>query len=118
MNRLFKVFSILSVAMCLLVVACGSSSPSDVVKKYHAAAQKGDVETVKKFVTPEASALFALVNSEQMKEATTKQGGIKKISHTINGDDATVTVTYEKNEKEETIKMKKIDGKWLISSGK
>jgi len=104
--------------MCFLVISCGSPSPSDMVKKYHDAALKGDVETVKKFVTPDAAALFALISSDQMKEATAKQGKIKKISHTINGDEATVTITYEKNEKEETTKMKKIDGKWLIASGK
>ena len=101
-----------------VVLSCGGSSPSAVFKKYHAASLKGDVKTVTELMEPTAAALVSgMMTSETLKESAAKSGAIVKIDETIDGDTATLVVTY-KNGEPDTVKMAKVDGKWKVTMGK
>ena len=123
MKRVVIVVSI--ICSVFLFVGCGSNNPEAVVKKYYAAADKGDIKGMQKFLAPEASSLldgFIKYNEKETKksladEAKKGKFKIKSTTEKIEGDKATVTVILA-NGKTETEKLTKIDGKWKLTLGK
>jgi len=120
MKRVVMAVSI--ICAVFLFVGCGGNNPTAVVKGYYAAADKGDLEKVKKFLAPESVGLILMLGEADMKkhlidEAKKGNFKIKSTTEKIDGDKATVTVTL-KNGKTETEKLIKVDGKWKISAGK
>jgi hypothetical protein len=93
-------------------IGCGSPSPSAVVKAFHAAMLKGDMETVGKNCTPETLQMVATFGSK-LQPMLKGKGKITSAKETINGDEAKVEVTYE-NGDSDTYDLVKRDGKWKV----
>ena len=98
--------------ICIMVSGCGSSSPSGVVKKFHAAVLKGDWEAVYKYCTPETADFIAGMGS-RMQNAAQSDGKIKNIKENINGDKATVNVTYENGDPDD-FELILVNGTWKV----
>jgi len=104
------------IATCCTVgffaIGCGSPTPSAVVKAFHEALLKGDMETVGKNCTPETLQMVATFGSK-IQPMMQGRGKIKTLAETINGDEAKVEVTYE-NGDSDTYNLVKKDGKWKV----
>jgi hypothetical protein len=90
----------------------GGASPSSVVKQLYTALEKGDKKKVEELMTPGAGQLF-LSMMEKAQGTVEKNGKIAKTQETIDGDKATVKVTYENGEQAD-FDLVKIDGKWKV----
>jgi uncharacterized membrane protein YvbJ len=116
----------LSVVVALLFGAfalsgCGgdTSSPENVVKAYHEAMKAKDKERFKKLLSKDD--LKNMKENDDPKSSKNMDGDYSVGSATINGDSATVPVTYTKDGKE-SAKMDyycvKEDGEWKVALGK
>ena len=121
MKRKLFLVGVVSFALIIgfTVLGCGGGgSPTSVFKKYHAASLKGDMKAVTELMEPSAAALVSsMATGEDLKKAAEESGAIDKIEETIDGDTATLKVTF-KNGKTDTVNMVKLDGKWKVSMGK
>lgn len=125
MKKLFRLMSVALVAM--LFAACSSNTPEAVVKSYLKSMQKGDYATAVKLMGIEdKDGEFAAMMEAKGKEVTEKAGGIKsfevgKAEMAEDGQSAVVpyVVKFGDGEtKEDTQKVKLVEGKWLIDIGK
>jgi hypothetical protein len=103
----------LTLVMGLSVIGCGGSSPSKVVRQFYAALEKGDAKAIGELSTPETAELL-IPFLEKAKGMAAAYGGITNTEETINGDTATVSVTY-KNGSTENYDLVKVNGKWKVS---
>ncbi len=103
----------------------GKNSPEGVTKDFLTAMQKVDLEKAKELCAPETASLITMMETygkAEMEKAKleAKDKGVKEIkiiSSKIDGDKAKVVYTAG-DEKEETMDLKKIDGKWKVSVDK
>lgn len=127
-----KILSILSVALVAIIfAACSNNSPAGVVEEYVSCLQNGKYDKAvelfhfKEALTDDKKAfMISLIgkSAEQYKE----KGGIASVKIdnvevTEDGEAATVfyTTTYGNGStKEDKDKVIKVDGKWLLDSGK
>ena len=101
----------------LAVTSCsGGSSPANVVKQLHTAIEKGDTKKIGELMTPEAAGMI-LMMADKMKGMLASYGDITGTKETIEGDTATVEVTY-KNGETSNYDLVKVDGKWKVSVDK
>ena len=100
----------------LMVVSCGGSDPSSVVKKFHNAVLKGDTKVIGELVVPEASGMVTMFLGT-LKEELAKYGDIESAKQTIDGDTAVVEVTYKSGDTDD-YELIKTNGKWLITMNK
>ena len=101
----------------LVVTSCGGgSSPTNVVKQLHTAIEKGDAKKISELMTPEAAGMMAMMG-EKAKGMLASYGAITNTQETINGNTATVVVTY-KNGETGDFDLVKVDGKWKVSMDK
>lgn len=128
-----KIISMLcTLAVVLAFSSCSNNSPEGVVKNYYSCIQKGKFEKAidlmhfnKEISKEEKQQLSAIINDKGAKEFE-KKGGIA--SYEINdseisedGETAYVhsTVTYGNGTTQsDRTKLIKVDGKWMIDSGK
>jgi hypothetical protein len=102
-------------ACCMIgffAIGCGSPTPSAVVKTFHTALLKGDMETAGKNCTPETLQMVATFNSK-LQPMLKGKGKITSATETITGDEAKVEVKYE-NGDSDTYDLVKVDGKWKV----
>lgn len=125
MKRLIRLMSIALVA--LLFAACSSNSPEGAVKSYLKSLQKGDYATVVKLMgIDDKDGEFSAMIQEKLKESVEKNGGISSFSvgkAEISEDGNSAVVPFEVNfgngeKKEDTQKVKLVEGKWLLDIGK
>jgi len=83
-----------------------------VVKNFHEALLKGDMEAVGKNCTPETMQMVATFGSK-MQPMLKGMGKMTVTSETIDGDEAKVEVKYE-NGDSDTYDLVKKDGKWKV----
>ena len=126
MQRTLAILVVLSIA--LFVFGCGSgggNSPSAVARQFYAAAEKDNFKGMRDLMEPESAQLMAALE-EKMEGATgeggmgdliKEKGGIVNAEETIDGDTATVKLTF-KDESTEDLKLVRIDGKWKITLAK
>jgi len=100
----------------LVVSSCGGGSPTSVVKQLHTAIEKGDSKKIGELMTSDAAQLM-IMYGDKAKGLIVSKGKITKTEEEINGDDATVTVTYANGETEDYDLVKK-DGKWKVELSK
>ncbi len=127
-----KILSILSVALVAIIfAACSNNSPAGVVEEYVSCLQNGKyAEAVelfhfKKALDDDQKQYLASI-IERAAEQYKEKGGIASIKVndvkvTESGDAATVsyTTTYgDGSTKDDSDKVVKVDGKWLLESGK
>jgi hypothetical protein len=101
------------VAITLSFVACGTDSPSNVVRKLHTAIEKNDSKAIERLMTPDAAALFVSIG-EKASEAVKESGRITQVEEQITGNTASVTVTYTSGETAE-FDLVKDSGKWKVT---
>ncbi len=113
-----KVFYLLSIAlMAMAFVACSSSknTPEGVVDAYLKAMQKNDSRKAlelyhfSKELTPEEFDEYVQMVDDKVKKQNEKKGGIV-VRYTVKYGDGT--------EDKDKQKVVKIDGKWMLDSGK
>jgi len=100
----------------LVSVGCGTSSPTMVAKQFFVVIEKGDVDSYNKVMTPETTQTVIMLG-EKMKQSLKVKGGITNMTESIDGDKATVEVTFKDGSKEK-LDLVKVDGKWKVSTGK
>jgi len=101
----------------LAVTSCGSgSSPTSVVKQLHTAIEKGDSKKIGELMTPDGAEMVIMMG-DKMKGVLASYGDITGTKETIEGDTATVVVTY-KNGETSDYDLVKVDGKWKVSVDK
>jgi len=102
----------------LAIIGCGGggSSPSTVVKRLYTAIEKGDTKAYNELMTPEAASMMIMFG-EKAKGQVEKTGKIVKTEEEIDGDTATVKVTFEDGNTEDFELVKK-DGKWKVNFDK
>lgn len=119
----------IAAAFCALFATGCADSPTDVVKDFVSAAQKGDITAMKECTTGDLRKFFGMAEEEMNKKSEEEQEKSRKemieemenlfkdieyVSEDIDGDNATVKVKNNKGG-EATIELKKVDGKWKIA---
>jgi hypothetical protein len=110
MKRNFYFFGL--VLIVLLAGCSAANSPSAVVRKYYEALEKNDIKALAKVTTPESLQNISQFGTKAQNHVIAL-GKILTITEEIDGDAAVVTVTFENDE--ESIEVKKVDGKWKVS---
>jgi len=108
-------------ALSSTFIGCGSDTPSDVVKQYYSAVKKQDEKKIMQVTAGKTGELLvAFLKDESFKKQIAERGDVTIAEETINGDNATVKITYQEGgkEKKEDIKLVKIDGEWKVTLGK
>lgn len=126
-------FILLSAFMLVLVSCVDNSTPSSVAKNYLTAIQKGEYEKAvdmihfKKEMSAQDKEDIVKLMREKMEASYGEQGNIENIEITgeevkEDGEHAKVSYTYtdkkKGKEKKDKLDLIKIDGKWMIDSGK
>jgi hypothetical protein len=115
----------MAIVMALGLAGCGAS-PSGTVKEFYENVEKGKLDDAMEPLPPQAKAMGPEKIKAELGRKTSQiqaKGGIKSIkvvTETETGDVATVeiAVTYgDKSTANESIKMMKSDGKWLMQNG-
>jgi len=118
MKKLMKGM-LVAVVMASLVfglASCGGGSPSAVAKTFYAAVEKGDTKTIEKVTTSQTASLMALFGG-MMKEEIKEYGKITGATEKIDGDKATVTLTFANGETDD-VDLVKDGGKWKVNFSK
>ncbi len=117
-----NIFKISTLIIALFVVACsGGNKPKDAASNFLSAVDKMDFEGAKKYATEDTGKLldmmagFAQMAPEKKDKPETK---FEITNEVIDGDNATVTYKEEGKDEEQTIKLAKVDGKWLVAISK
>lgn len=111
MSNTMKKILFLSLASAFMLTSC-SSKPEDSVKNFTENIAKGKVDEAKKYATESTGKLLDFVSG---------MGGVpvdpnykfEFVKDSVVDNTAWVTFTNQKGE-EETVKVVKIDGKWLV----
>lgn len=116
MKSNLKLFSVLfSAAFLMLLTGC-KDNPTDVAKKWHSAAFKGDLGKAMQYTSGDTMEK----RTKELVEMVKAQKSISFSDAKIDGDTATVRVTTKQNDVRMTreFKLAKVDGKWKIISVK
>lgn len=128
-----KIISMLcTLAVVLAFSSCSNNSPEGVVKNYYSYVQKGKYEKVidlihfKKEISSEEKQQYTALLGDKLSKELEKKDGISSyevIDTEISEDGETATVhgivTYGNgNTQDDKTKLVKVDGKWMIDSGK
>jgi hypothetical protein len=107
--------------VALLFAACGGSSesPSDVAKKFLDHTNKMEFKEAKAYSTKATGEMLDMIaGMAGMLGEQEAPPPYTIVGETIDGDKATVTYRSEGNEVDESIKLVKEDGKWLVNVSK
>jgi len=119
MKKLMKGMLVAMIAALLVfgMVSCsGGGSPTATAKAFYAAVEKGDNKAIEKVTTSQTASLMALFGG-MMREELKKYGKITGATQEIDGDKATVTLTFENGETDD-VDLIKEDGKWKVNISK
>jgi len=120
MKKTFYLIGLISIMLIIgmVIIGCsgGGSSPSTVVRQLHTAIEKQDSKKINQLMSAEAAAAV-IMYGEKASGMISEYGGIEKTTETIDGNHATVEVTYKNGDKEEW-ELEKIDGKWKVTIDK
>ena len=101
----------------LAVTSCGGeTSPTNVVEQLHTAVEKGDTRKIGELMTPDAAGMTTMMG-DKAKGTLASYGPITNTKETINGDFATVVVTY-RNGDTGNFDLVKVNGKWKVTMNK
>jgi len=115
MRKRFFVFAAIIAALsfgCFL-----QNSPKAAVEKFAQAIEKNDMKALAEVATPDTVQLVAMFGTKMqgyLASSKVENGKVKSMAEKIDGDKATVTITYEKG-KDETFDLVKVDGKWKVN---
>lgn len=119
-----KYLVVIFISLMYFTVGCKKNSPSYVALQFIEALNNNDFTKAKKYCTEDTKKLMEImegmmkmVPKEQLQKTKIKQE-ITILREEIAGDRALIVYKSSKSDKEEQLKMKKIDGKWLVSMDK
>lgn len=116
---MIRTIKISAIAICSMVIlwACGggASAPKDVAKSFLDAVESGDSLKAKDHATETTQAQLAMFFAFA-KEPTKRDVTIGE--EKIDGDNATVNYKLKGDEKDHSLKLKKVDGKWKAETTK
>lgn len=132
MKHLTRLMSIVLIAMAAVACSGGSNSPEATVKNYLSFVQKGKIDKAldlvyfKNELTKEDKDQLVQLFSEKIKSEYEKKGGLQSFEigeATVSEDGNSAKVKYtlkfgNGTTEDDTQKLVKVDGKWLIDSGK
>ena len=106
------------VSLVLAMAGCGGGggSPTAAVRAFITALEKGDTKAMENVATPETVALIAMFG-EKVTESMKEYGKITYSDEKIDGDKATVKMSFENGESSD-VELVKVDGKWKVTAGK
>jgi hypothetical protein len=102
----------LALAAGLASAACGEPGPARVARQFYATVESGELDQLYKYATPETVTTVAMF-AEKFQGALALKGGIASTRETIDGDSATVAVTFGDGTSE-TVDLVRVDGKWKV----
>ncbi len=121
-KNLFKIATFIAVS--ILIACAGGEGPKNVAEKFLKETQAENFDGAKKYCTEETGKLldmmasFAKMGDKDKKEKKDEKK-FTMVDEKIDGDNATVTYKIEGKETgEQSLKMKKVNGKWLVSVSK
>ena len=101
----------------IVAISCnGGGSPTNVVKRLHTAIERGDSRAIGQLMTPEAAQMMTMMG-DKTKGMIAAYGGIARTEESIDGNTATVKVTYNNGETSD-YDLVKIDGRWKVTIDK
>jgi len=119
-----KYLVLIFISLIYFTAGCKKDSPSHVASQFLEAINNYDFTKAKKYCTEDTKKLMEvmegmmkMVPKEQLQKSKVKQE-ITVLREEIAGNKALIIYKSSKSEKEEQLKMKKIDGKWLVSIDK
>ncbi|MEX1189328.1 MAG: hypothetical protein WED33_08720 [Bacteroidia bacterium] len=122
MKNILKVAAIAMIAV--FIVACsGGAGPEGAAKGYLDALKAKDFEKAKEFSTEDSKGMLdfmkqlSAMGGEKEGEEAAEGGNYSDLKCTVEADTAAVC-TYKTDEKEETLKLKKMGDKWLVHQPK
>lgn len=110
-------FCMLSLLLITLTACNSGNSPKNAASKFLNAFNEKNYEEARKYATPETIKLVDLMENLSKMSASTDSVPHNKIEVTeekIDGDNATVVFNEEGSTDSEEVKLKKVDGKWLV----
>ena len=118
MRKLFlkSVIVFILIAVLINVVGCGSPSPSRVVRDLHTAIESGNDRAIERLMTDQAASLVFMMG-EKMQESLADLGSITNTEEEIDGNTATVTVTYASGQIAE-FDLVRENGRWKVAFDK
>ncbi len=108
-------------SMTVFMTSCSNNNPEAVTKEFLSLIQDGKVKEAKELCDSQTQTILGMVEgmlAEAAKESKEKKADVKIVSSEIDGDKATVYYTQGEEGKQESMTLKKIDGKWKISIDK
>jgi len=118
MNKLLKgiLFAVLAASLVFGMAGCGGGSPTAAARAFIAAVEKGDAKALEKVATPDTAALITAFG-EKAKTSMAEYGKITGTSEKIDGNNATVTLSFANGETQE-LTLVKGGGKWKVNVSK
>jgi hypothetical protein len=101
-----------ALAVGLALAACGEPGPSHAARQFYATVERGELDQLYKYATPETVTAVAMF-AEKLQGMLALKGGIASTKEAIDGNSATVTVTF-RDGTSETIDLVKGDGRWKV----
>jgi Domain of unknown function (DUF4878) len=117
-------FSMAALVTLVLASCGGGSNPKTIATDYLSAVNKMEFEKAKKMGTEDTKKFIDMMNtfSSMIPDSVKKKQGAATIKvegePAISGDDATVTYSSSDKPGSQTLKLKKVDGKWLVQQTK
>jgi len=109
---------IISILILTILVSCSSSSPGDAAKSFFENMAHGKIEEAKKYATEPTGKMLDFAMSLGGNTPIEPDFEVEIIKDSIVGKKAWVTLIAsageQKDEKEQTVEMVEIDGKWLV----
>ena len=120
-----KVSLTISLALVIFAfTACKQNGPEPIVEKFCTHLGKGEFEEAKKYVVAEHHSFYDMMQQLSAMAPDSSKGKEVKVTDvkcTITDDNAVCTCMLKEGDKEaeeQTVKMKKVDGAWLVNQGK
>lgn len=98
-----------------------ADSPKEVASKFLSALAGNKFEEAKKLATPESAQMIDMISNLTMNADSThdeRSPKFEMLSEKIEGEVASVTYKVDNENKEEVLKLRKVDNKWLVSMTK
>ena len=113
-KQMVKKIGIAGLVLTALLAGCfAARTPSKTVEMFYNAVAKNDIKAMGEVATLQTTQIMAMFGSKAS-SMIAANGKISNMEEQIDGDTATVTVTFESRD-EETIDLVKVDGKWKVS---
>jgi hypothetical protein len=114
MKKILKraLIAIVAASLVLGMASCGGGGPTAAAKAFITAVEKGDSKAMEKVATKDTVTLIGMFG-EKAADSMKDYGKITGTSEKIDGDKATVSLTFA-NGKTEELTLIKENGKWLV----